>query len=129
MIYIRDYSSVRLVSIWLTNTTHSHSIHHVSWNPLNFNHCCFPGVCSTDNFLDFLCIPNVLSMLHLVSKWRVRSSPRINVKKLHCEEKWAKRVKKPAAGNFFLQSLSDFQLFAIVLRSSKELFAVEVLHF
>ena len=54
-------------------------------------------VCTTENFFlpRFLCTSKVLSMLHH------RSRPRINVKKLYCKEKWAKQVKKLAAGKIF----------------------------
>lgn len=39
--------------------------------------------------------------------------PQINIKKLYCKEKWVKQAKNPAAGEFFLQSHSNLQVFEI----------------
>ena len=50
--------------------------------------------------------------------------PQINAKKFYREKKQAKRVKMPAAANFFFSHWHcDFQLFI------KELFTVEALRF
>ena len=39
------------------------------------------------------------------------SRPPVNVKKLYCEEKWAKWVKKPAAGETFFTISWQFSTF------------------
>ena len=44
---------------------------------------------------------------------RVHSMSQINIKKLYCKEKWVKQAKNPAAGQFFLQSHSNLQVFEI----------------
>ena len=67
-------------------------------------------MCSTDNFLDFLCISKVSSMLHLGSMKRVCSSPQINIK-LYCEEKLAKQTKKLATGEIVFTVAWQFSTF------------------